>query len=135
MCDKVNKEVWGQAYNIVTKKFGTALPTLSRTHQAAEILEVLFSKGEAYRMREMTCKDCRPFAVYKVQEAVKRSSNKKSPNLDGVPMRFVKILTEVAPLSVTDTLNLVLKEERVPTDWKSSRVVLLKKTWKEWRST
>lgn len=133
LCDEVNADPWGQAYKIVTHKFGRALPRMTG-EKARLVLRALFPVDVSPQLEEMVATDVVLFTQQEVLGAARSLSAKKSPGTDGVPLEVVKGLVGKSPKVFVDLYNRILLEEQLPLEWREARVVLLQKPGRDGRS-
>lgn len=126
LCCAVEDDPWGDAYKIVTKKFGRTLPVLTK-NQLRGAVERLFPRRSPGARDELVADEIPLFTVAELREASKRMKAGKSPGPDGIPVEVVKATVEVIPLMVLWCMNDMIVNEWFPEGWKRARLVLLRK--------
>lgn len=69
-----------------------------------------------------------PFTASEVDSAVERAGSKnRAPGPDGITRKILRAVHKAHPNTLLDLYNSCLRSGTFPTEWKTSRVVLLKK--------
>lgn len=129
LCEELDNDPWGQAYKIITKRFGRRLPILSKSQAEQEISE-LFPCTEEVIEGIINC-DSRRFTLGELNAAVGHLGNKKSPGLDGIPAALLKGLVRRVPWEMLEITSQGLENRNFPACWKEARIVFLQKGPKE----
>lgn len=134
LCQELEKDVWGEAYKIVTKKIGHLPPKIPPDIRKEQINK-LFPENPSinWRTRIINEGDILEINSDELLEAVLKLTLGKAPGPDYIP---TKVLREVV-LEIPDTflriLNRHLKDGTFPRIWKEARIVLLEKPRKNQR--
>lgn len=120
---------WGDAYRIVRKKFGQALPALT-AEQLSRVVGKLFPSHPPLQREEIVAPEVPLFTGEEVRAASARMKMRKSPGPDGVPPEVVRLAVEVGETQVCQAMNHAILNEDFPPGWKEARLVLLKKEGK-----
>lgn len=62
-----------------------------------------------------------------ITTAVKALKRKKAPGIDGVPAEIIKLCHRHRPGLINDVISTCLKEGTFPTNWKTSKLILIPK--------
>lgn len=130
LCERVNDDVWGEGYQIVTKQFGRALPILPE-ELLMRVVETLFPQHEPVPHEEIVADEIPLFTESELALAWTKMKTKKSPGPDGVPPEMVRLTAERQSIKTLEAMNYALVNEIFPETWKKGRLVLLKKPGKE----
>jgi hypothetical protein len=126
----VDRDPFGKPYKLVMRKLKGAPATATMEHQTLEtVISTLFPPHE--------CRPCRPttpaesiveFTPVEVDAVVDRAKRKnKAPGPDGITSRILAAVHKVNPRTLLELFNNCLKSGTFPSEWKTSRVVLLRK--------
>ncbi|KAI5747429.1 hypothetical protein M8J77_014440 [Diaphorina citri] len=137
LCEDLNRNVWGDAYRIVCKKF-KLLPSISlKPEEKRKIAEELFPTDEKmkWKREEVRKEDIQEFTMEEVYEAIRKLirklRNKKAPGSDGLGGEVIKIMFETAPNLCRKLFNQILTSGEFPKNWKNAKLVLLEKGIKD----
>lgn len=125
LCAEIDNNPWGHSYQIVMKKFGMCLPTLTE-EQVRDAVRELFP-AQQHQWRRIEPGLPQPFTVKELRMATKEINIKKSPGPDGVPGLVTKQLIEKCPEQVLKAINIAAQRGQFPECWKEARLVLLPK--------
>lgn len=133
ICDELNKDIWGNGYRIVCKKF-KLLPILTlRPEEKIKIVKELFPENEKeiWNREVIQEEDIPLFTLDELIGAFHNIKNKKAPGSDGLSGEVIKIFFEVAPNFCLKMFNNLLVAGKFPKIWKTAKLVLLEKGKKE----
>lgn len=128
LCEEVEKDAYGQAYQIVMKKIGVGIPEMPPS-LVREVVKKLFPERP---VQEWTFNGHEDFSFVEVDEeevkkAAERISVGKAPGVDGVPPEVVKEYMRDQANTFAGLANRLLGEGYFPERWKKARLVLLPK--------
>lgn len=89
--------------------------------QAHATLRVLFPNGRLTAMKDIAVADFKPFLPRKVQVVLDGMAIKNSPGPQRVPMALIRVVAETVLWSMTELFNLIIKEEKVPPEWRPTQ--------------
>lgn len=129
ICNDLEKDIWGKAYQIVVKKLGKATPEAPKPPAIMdEIVAELFPKHPLRKKRQYTINgEVTPFTPKELQDAAKSLKPGKAPGPDGIPTSVIKIIAQEFPYLMLDAYNACLVTGTFATIWKRQRLVLLDK--------
>lgn len=125
----LNKNPWGAAYEIVTKKlapFGTGMDK----HTTSTVLTHLFPVHRPVAHHSLPTGHMTPFSEEELKVAVSKMKSGRSGGPDGIPVEAVKLAVKVAWPTVLRVMNSCLANGIFPPQWKYGRVVLVYKAGK-----
>lgn len=128
ICEELEQDIWGRAYQIVTKKMGrkkTELPPELRKR----IIDDLFPEHEIRTISErpIANDEIREFDMGELLSALVNIKLKKSPGPDMIPPLVVKEVGLAIPEVILTITNNLLLEGKVPKMWKEAKVALVPK--------
>lgn len=131
LCAELERDVWGSAYKIVTKKFGLKLPTLP-PQVRSETIDRLFPthRQVTWSRRDIPEGEIEEFTLDELLEARINLAVNKAPGPDHIPSKVVREVVLEIPDTVLNVLNSLLKTLHFPDLWKEARVVLIEKASK-----
>ncbi|XP_075228110.1 uncharacterized protein LOC142328290 [Lycorma delicatula] len=100
LCSELDTDPWGQAYRIVTKKFGRRLPILDKANAEMHVVR-LFPSMIADDSRPTPC-ESRRFTIDELQLAAKSLALQKSPGPNIIPAAVIKGLVQKTPWEVLE---------------------------------
>ncbi|KAH0818472.1 hypothetical protein GEV33_004319 [Tenebrio molitor] len=109
---EIERDPWGKAYRIVTKKMGPKTPLTAQHTRRRRIPPVA---------------TCTPFTVEELKAAAERLRTGKAPGPDGVPPEVVKLAVTTAPEEILQVMNGLFRDGYFPEPWKVGRLVLIPK--------
>jgi hypothetical protein len=125
LLEEVDKDPWGRAYRIVTRKMGARTPLASQ--EISHAVEKLFPTGQERRRPMPPVATCTPFTIDEQSAAAGRLRGGKAPGPDGVPPEVIKLAVATTPEEILRTINDVFKDGHFPESWKVGRLVLIPK--------
>ena len=126
LCKKLDCNPWGDAFRIVTGRFGRVTPKLL-PYQVDMVVDKLFPKDVQVRYKMIQDIGFEAITEEELLKAAKRLNRGKSPGLDGVPVEIVQIICKLRPKILLNIYNKLLENGSFPYEWKKARLVLLKK--------
>lgn len=132
LCSKADENPWGGAYKVVMSKIrGGKSQAPSCTLLMRKIVDTLFPLHPVippYELQTTVNHDEQPILTHKeVILAAERFENNKTPGLDGIPNRVLKIALRHNTAPFTDLYTKCLLEGIFPKIWKRQRLVLIPK--------
>lgn len=127
LCKDVDNSPWGDGYKIAMKKVGKCQPLLPLELTKSIISELFPVHPKANYMQEAEDR-ISEFTLDELRAASLRLKSGKAAGVDGIPPDVVKILVNVCPVDVLRVMNNHLKNGDFPREWKTARLVLLKKS-------
>ena len=130
MIGEVEKDPWGLAFKIVTKRLVTRrkTPGLDNPDQVKYIVRSLFPHVEPFqRQGRSSCVVQREelFTLEELKRAGGRLKANTAPGIDGVPNETLKDVIGAYPKILLEAFNSCLRVGRFFVDWKKQRLVLL----------
>lgn len=129
LCNDLDNDLWGRAYQIVTKSLGKQSPVSPMEPETMKkIVDDLFPRHPPRMPKEPgTAEDIPPFTVEEVQTAARTLKTGKAPGPDGIPSKVIKLIAEKCPQVLLTMYNACLKTATFSKRWKLQRLVLLDK--------
>ena len=132
MIDEVEKDPWGLAFKIVTKRLviRTKTPGLDNRDRVKYIVRSLFPYVQPFRRQDRSsCVDRREefFTLEELKRAGGRLKANTAPGIHEVPNEILKEVIGTYPKILLEAFNSCLRERRFFVGWKMQRLVLLKK--------
>ena len=129
---EVEKDPWGLAFKIVTKRLVTRrkTPGLDNPDRVKYIVRSLFPHVEPFQRQDRSSCVVRTeefFTLEELKRAGGRLKANTAPGIDGMPKEILKEVIEAYPEILLEAFNSCLREERIFVDWKKQRLVLLRK--------
>jgi len=130
LISSVDADPFGKPYKLVMRKLRGPPPTASMEHATLQsVVDTLFPKHQA-RMDGplIPAEPIVPFTASEVDSAVERAGSKnKAPGPDGLTGKILRAVHKSHPNILLDLYNSCLRSGIFPAEWKTARVVLLKK--------
>ena len=132
MIGEVEKDPWGLAFKIVTKRLVSRrkTPGLDNPDRVKYIVWSLFPHVEPFQTGDRSSCVVRReelFALEELKRAGGRLKENTAPEIDGSPNEILKEVIEAHPEILLEVFNFCLREGRFFADWKKQRLVLLRK--------
>lgn len=130
LCIDLEEDIWGKGYQIVLKQLGKLTqPYYPQAEQKIEWCKQLFpaSEEKICRKKSLREEEIDPFTIEELDEVVKVIKLKKAPGPDKIPPEAIKIIATMAPHTILDAFNKLMKKQDFPEMWKEALVVLI---WK-----
>ena len=132
MIGEVEKDPWGLAFKIATKRLGTRrkTPGLDECDRVKYIVRSLFPHIEPFQRQDRSSCVVRReelFTLEKLKRESGRLNAKTAPGIDGVPNEIFKEVIGAYPENFPEVFNSSLREGRLFVDWKKQRLALLRK--------
>ena len=121
---EVEKEPWGLAFKIVTKRLVTRrnTPGLDNADRVKYIVRSLFPHVEPFQRQDQSSCVVRREELFTFQE-LKRAGGRleanTAPGIDGLPTEILKEVIGAYPKILLEVFNSCLREGRFFADWKS----------------
>lgn len=129
ICEEVDRDVWGQGYQIVMKKLRSSEPISTETK--IEIAKELFPTGLETKWNiNVVVEDKELFNKEEIIKAGDRIKVRKAPGPDLIPPEIIKIVIRQFTQYIGVVMNQVLRSGNIPTTWKTAKLVLFKKPGK-----
>jgi len=126
----VDKDPFGKPYKLVMRKLKGPSVTANMEHQTLEtVISTLFPPHEHRPVSPTTpAESIVEFTQEEVDAVVDRAKRKnKVPGPDGITSRILAAVHKANPRTLVELFNNCLKCGTFPSEWKTSRVVLLRK--------
>lgn len=134
ICDEVENNPWGLAYQLVTKKLKCLNPAAPREELVLkEVVEHLFPQQEATSWNLNSNSEVfyyPPVTNTEIEAAVTKFKDRKAPGLDCIPNHVLKEAVKCCPDQFTTLINACLRNGTFPSVWKKQKLVLLPKNKK-----
>lgn len=104
--------------------FGRCLPTLTSS-EVIQLVKALFPRAEDPHTMKIVADKVPLFDLYELLNTVRGMKRQKSPGPDGIPVEVVRVVTEVAPIPVLNSMNFMTTIEHIPDGWKISTLVFI----------
>lgn len=130
LISSVDADPFGKPYKLVMRQLRGPPPTASMEYATLQsVVENLFPKHQARTDGPLVPADpIVPFTASEVDSAVERAGSKnKAPGPDGLTGKILRAMHKAHPNVLLDLYNSCLRSGTFPAEWKTSRVVLLKK--------
>lgn len=130
LCEELDNDVWGKAYQIACRKLGTTPRNiLSQTEMNKEI-QRLFPQNSSTTNNMKIARhpgEVPKFQPSELQSAIGKLKLKKATGPDYIPAEVIKICVTKAEEVFLQMYNDYLCTQVFPVEWKISRLVLLEK--------
>ena len=131
MIGEVEKDPWGLAFKIVTKKLVTRrkTPGLDNADRIKYILRSLFPHVEPFQRQDRSSCVVQREELFTLEELKRAGGGIKAntvPGIDVVPNEILREVTGAYPEILLGAFNSCLREGRFFVDWKKQRLVLLR---------
>lgn len=127
----VDEDPFGKPYKVVLRKLrGPPAVTSLEPQTLRTVVDSLFPFHPARTgpHEETAAGNIDWFSATEVGNALDRTKGKdKAPGPDGISSKILRAVHRIAPNLLLDLFNQCLREGAIPTSWKASRVVLLRK--------
>lgn len=129
ICNDLNNDLWGKAYQIVTKRLGKASPEAPKSPDVMNgIVAELFPKHPQREKRQyVASSEKTSFTIKELQDAAKTIKTGKAPGPDGIPASVIKTIALEFPHILLSVYNACLATGMFPAVWKRQRLVLIDK--------
>ena len=132
MIGEVEKDPWGLAFKIVTKRLVTRrkTPGLDNPDRVKYIVRSLFPHVEPFQRQDRNSCMVRREELFTLEELKRAGGRLKAntaPGIDGLPKEILKEVIGIYPEILVEVFNSCLREGRFFADWKKQRLVLLRK--------
>ena len=132
MISEVEKDPWGLAFKILTKRLvpRRKTPGLDNPDRVKYIVRSLFPHVAPFQRQDRSSYVVRREELFTLEELKRASGELKAntaPGIDGVPNEILIEVIEVYPEILLEAFNSCLREGRFFVDWKKPRLVLLRK--------
>ena len=132
MIGEVEKDPWGLAFRIVTKRLVTRrkTPGLDNPDRVKYIVRSLLSHVEPFQRQDRSSCVVRREELFTLEELKRAGGRLKvntAPGIDGLPNEIFKEVIGAYPEILLEVFNSCLREGRFFADWKKQRLILLRK--------
>ncbi|XP_056645135.1 uncharacterized protein LOC130450650 [Diorhabda sublineata] len=108
ICKELDNNIWGDAYKLVAKKLNTLKPYELDIEKKSEIVAVLFPPGnDKWRYPEKEA-PAPPFTAEELRKVAQGIKCGKSPGIDQIPPKAIKIVADCAPDWLLGMMNKLL---------------------------
>lgn len=132
LCNMLNENPWGRAYQIVTRGAGIKAPTLDWITTQG-VISKLFPTGTGSKRRRAMSRTFHVqnlFTEAEVRAAAQRMKPGRAGGPDGIPPEIVKLAAAEWTTNLCEVMNTCLRAGVFPKKWKIGRLVLLPKPGK-----
>lgn len=131
ICSELEKDIWGQAYKIVTKKIKHKLPAIPSDVRRSQ-LDKLFPNNPliVWRHRQISENEIEPVNNEELLEASLKLAPNKAPGPDCISPNIVREVVLEIPDVICGIFNKLLHSGTFPKIWKEARVTLIEKPTK-----
>lgn len=127
LCQELDNNIWGDAYQIVAKKLNMLTPYDLCIDKKREIVSDLFPQINDERKWDNAVSAVEPFTTEELESAAKSIKGAKAPGLDKIPPEAIKMVAEDLPEWLLGVINSLLTTQTFPDRWKMARVALILK--------
>ena len=132
MIGEIEKDPWGLAFKIVTKRLVTRrkTPGLGNPDRFKYIVRSLFPHVEPFQRQDPSSCVVRSEELFTLEELKRAGGRLKAnttPGIDGLPNEILEEVIGVYPEILLEVFNSCLREGRLFADWEKQRLVLLRK--------
>ncbi|XP_063931815.1 uncharacterized protein LOC135143805 [Zophobas morio] len=132
VCEEIDRNVWGDEYNIVTKWMGKGMSGTACGENVMEEARKLFPEHGPLEWPDLVVDVQVPaFSPEELQEAAGRLRKGKAPGPDKIPPEVCKTYAKECGKECLEVMNRCLEKGVVPKEWKVARLVLIEKERKE----
>ncbi|KAI5718795.1 hypothetical protein M8J76_000447 [Diaphorina citri] len=128
LCAELDKDIWGQAYKIVTKKIKHKQPVIPPEERRLQ-LNKLFPNNPltVWNYRQINVDEIEPVNNEELLEASLKLAPNKAPGPDCIPPNIIREVVLEIPDVICGVFNKLLCSGTFPKKWKESRVALIEK--------
>ncbi|KAL1447005.1 hypothetical protein WDU94_003521 [Cyamophila willieti] len=128
LCSDLERDIWGQAYKIVTKKIKHKLPAISPEVRKSQ-LDKLFPENPltVWSPRRINEEEIEAVNNEELLEASLKLAPNKAPGPDCIPSNVVREVVLEIPEIICGVFNKHLYSGTFPKIWKEARVALIEK--------
>ena len=129
---EVQKDPWGLAFKIVTKRLVTRgkTPGLDNPDRFKYLVRSLFPHVEPFQRQDRSSCVVRREELFSLEELKGTGGRLKAntaPGINGVPIEILKEVIGTYPKILLEAFNSCFREGRFFVDWNNQRLVLLRK--------
>lgn len=128
--EEINKDPWGLAYRIVTRKTGALRgPAVLDADETELIVDALFPDHPLRPERQIVVdpENIPELKEEELAQAARMFKNRKAPGSDGIPAEVMKLAVQTCPRPLLKMYNACLRSGTWPARWKAQRLALLHK--------
>lgn len=134
ICDEVEDNPWGLAYQLVTKRLKCLKPSPPKdAYTLEEIVKHLFPRQNVAPWQNDTTQEVfnsPAVSFMEIKEIIDKFENKKAPGLDGIPNVVIKETFKRCPNQIIHMMDACMQHGTFPRAWKRQKLVLLPKEGK-----
>ena len=128
LCNDIDRDIWGDGYKIAMKRLSGYPPRNQMTMEAVEnIVSHLFPHHEPVVFPLTVNSTFDAFTLDEINTACRKLKNNKAPGPGNVPPEIIKYVTLRKPDYVLAIYNELALNGCFPTEWKRSKLILLRK--------
>ena len=131
LCKELENNVWGTAYQVLTKRLGTRkinkLDEETIRYQYRKLFPV--DNSEEIEIHPESV-ETEPFTNEELLECVTQLKMRKAPGSDGVTNEILRACVKAQPKAFLEVYNQCLRSGYFPDNWKEARLVLVEKPLK-----
>lgn len=131
LCLSLEKDVWGNAYKIVTNKVGRSPPIIPPDIRKTQ-LDNLFPNNpiSVWKTREVNTEEIEDINTEEMLTVSLKIAPNKAPGPDHIPPKVIRKVAIATPDVLCKIFNDLLKKGSFPKPWKEAKVILLQKPTK-----
>lgn len=130
LCEDLDQDVWGRAYQIVAKKIGRKNGSPLTDNQVLEQVQNLFPTVHKQTWNYATLKETKDGQTVKkteVDKIISELKNKKAPGPDCITADILKAVKKKYLPAITTVMQKHLRNSTFPEIWKITRLALIEK--------
>lgn len=129
LCDDLDNDIWGKAYQIVTKRWGTTGDNRPSLKETLEQVDILFPKNATIKWpsRQVRSESIPTLEQDELFQCLQEMKPRKAPGPDGITTVILKACIKAAPEIFVQLYGRCIECGNFPSIWKSASLVLLAK--------
>lgn len=130
LCEDLNRDIWGKAYQIVRNKINFKPKITLSAEEITKEIEKLFPTHPVavWLNAQAESRDgTEEFTTEEIIEATANLKPKKAPGPDGISNEIIKAATEANPEYIRQVMSKCFTQGIFPRKWKVSKLVLIPK--------
>lgn len=128
VCDGIDRDLWGNGYNIVMKRLLGYPPKPQLTmNKMEEVVRHLFPEHAPVSFNFAENATIESFTPNDLQKACSRLKNNKAPGPGNIPAEIIKELASIKHEIVLKMYNDLARKGEFPNQWKKASLILLRK--------
>ena len=135
LCDELEDNPWGTAYQVAVKRIGQQRRTELDRHtiheQFGKLFPVIETEDSGDEELNETGEETPPFTMEELQRSVDQLKANKAPGEDKITNEILAACVKAKPTCFLDTYNRCMQEGLFPEAWKRGKLVLIPKPRKQ----